>query len=144
MGKQKDEDLFKKLLKEENRILKTYESFLGKVTGGNTRKEIREFIDHHKKQAECINNILLTKGIEVKASPFENINNINITGRIKKINEEKSREAIASLYREEIKGALLSEKYCEEVSIELKPEMENLLKEKKSIISNIEKIIEEK
>lgn len=146
MSEQNDIALFKKLLKEENRIIKTYENILGKVSDGNTREDVNVFIEDHKKQAECINNLLLSKGVKVKPQSSSSTKIISMDHmRNSRITyDENSRAMVANLYRAEIKSALSSKNYYEEISIEFKPEVENLLNGRKKIIANIEKIIEEK
>lgn len=146
MREQNDVTLFKKLLKDENQIIKTYENILGKVSDGNTREDVWLFIEDHKKQAECINNILLSKGVKVKSQllPSQNIISMDTRRKTKTTYDENSREMVANLYREEIKCALNSKNFYEEVSLELKPEMESLLNCRKKIIANIERIFEEK
>lgn len=146
MREQNDVTLFKKLLKDENQIIINYQNILKKVTDGNTREDMNVFIDEHKKQVECINNILLSKGVKVKsqASPFKTSISMDSMRKTKTTYDENSREMVSNLYRAEIKGAINSKNYFEEVSIELKPEMESLLDGRKKIIKSIEKIIEEK
>lgn len=139
---QKDDYYLRKLVKNENREINIYKKYINMLSGGKTKGELHGFLNEHIGDKIRIQEIMRKKGI-IKEEPYYLTDKIsNVFTRVKTEFMDNPKDVVRDLYKNEIKSAIFTQKYFLEVSEDLRPDIEILIKGKRERIEKIHNLLQ--
>jgi rubrerythrin len=136
-----DEIYLSKMLRGENMGINIYEKYLKKLPEGDYKREVEKFRQEHIRHKTRLENIMVSKEIEVSSE-------IGIQGKMSEImtsvklmfkNEPKA--VLKDIRKGELMAAKYSEMYLSEFSESIRPDIEKILNEDRERISKLNKLL---